>query len=435
MTASQCAYGDLPLAHDVEVLVLGGGPAGVAAAVAAAREGRKTLLIERYGFCGGMATAGMSGAICGLYASRSSGEPEQLVHGFAGEFYHHLRLRGAVSKPFPFGNTRIVMHDPAVWKELADDLLAESGARLLYHTFFSDVIMDGDTIKAVIVENKKGRQIIAAQRFIDATGDADVCVKAGVPCTFGRDGKVQYMTMIFRMFGADVARACSHPVPQLEAWVAEADGKGYHLPRKHIYLLPSPRPGEVLCNVTSIVSPDGRQVYGTDPDDLTWAEVAGRKQVRGYERFLRDKVPGFENARLNDIATQIGIRQTRTVSCHVMLKNEDVFKARKSDRSVAQSAWCIEAHGADGIFLFYLDNDYYDIPYDTLVPVGVSNLITAGRTLCAEHEALASARVTAQCFLMGYAAGKAAEQTIHRRCAFADVDVASLQRHRDYQMK
>lgn len=416
---------DIPVTLTVDVVVVGGGPTGVAAATAAARAGEKTLLIEKYGFCGGMATAGMSGAICGLFTS-GKGPHEQLVHGFAGEFYQHLKHRNAVSDPFPFGETKLVVHEPHTWKEIADDLLEDSGADILFHSVVTDVVMEGERLHGVIVENKNGRQCILAHRFVDATGDGDLCARAGVPYTLGRNGMVQYPTMVFRMANVDISRGVGHPVPQLEAWVEQAQAQGYHLPRKHIYLLPSPRPGEVMCNVTSVLRDDGRPIDATKAEDLTFAELKGRKLVREYERFLQRYVPGFEQARLNDVAAQIGIRQSRTIHGQRCLTNEDVFQARKSRRSVASSAWCIEAHGPEGIFMFYLDNDYYDIPYDTLLPENIPNLITAGRTLCAEHEALASARVTAQCFLTGYAAGTAAFLSHRDGCAFDEIDVDEL---------
>ncbi len=425
---------DLPIACQVDVLVVGAGPSGVAAATAAARAGRDTMIIEHYGFCGGMATAGMSGAICGLFSSGKTGKPQQLVDGFAGEFYHLLKQRRAVSAPFPFGDTALVVHDPHVWKEIADDLLAESGVKVLFHTQMTEIIMEDGAVAGVIIENKSGRQVILAKRFIDATGDGDLCVKAGVPHTVGRNGMVQYPTMVFRMSNVDIPHGIGHPVPQLEAWVDEARRQGYHLPRRHIYLLPSPRPDEVMCNVTSILRDDGRPIDATNAGDLTWAEQRGRKQVREYERFLQNFVPGFEHARLNDVATQIGIRQSRTIVGQVTLTNDDVFHARKSQRSVAKSAWCIEAHNKDGIFMFYLDNDYYDIPYDTLLPESVPNLIAPGRILCAEHEALASARVTAQCFLTGYAAGTAASLSLKTSVPFDGVNVNELRSIIEYSM-
>lgn len=417
---------ELPVSYQTDILVIGGGSAGVASAVGAARQGQKTMMIERYGFCGGQATAGMSGAICGLFTSGKDKPIKQLVHGFAGEFYRQLKNRDAITEPFPFGETALVMHDPLVWKEVADDLLIESGVNILFHTIVVDVIVEDNKLVGVIIENKDGRSVIKAKRFVDATGDADICVKAGVPFTMGRNGSIQYPTMMFRMNNVDMPKAISHPGFQVEKWIDDAIKAGYYLPRKHIYLLPSPRPNEVLCNVTAVLREEALPLDPTKIADLTYAELKGRKVIREYERFLKEYVPGFEQARINDCAIQIGIRQSRTIVAHGKLLNDDVLNARKSERSVAKSAWCIEAHGADGIYMFYLNDDYYDIPYNTLVPKTIPNLITAGRTLCAEHEALASARVTAQCFLTGYAAGVASHLSLKNEVSYADVDVSEL---------
>lgn len=417
---------NLPIIYETDILVIGGGPAGVAAAVGAARQGEKTFLLERYGFLGGQATAGMSGAICGLFTSGKDKPIKQLVNGFAGEFYQLLKDRKAITEPFPFGDTALSIHDPLVWKEVADNLLIEAGVKILFHTLVTDVVIEKDHLVGVLIENKDGRSVIKAKRFIDATGDADICVKAGIPFTMGDNGKIQYPTMVFRMNQVDIPKALSHPVPQLEAWVDHANQAGYYLPRRHIYLLPSPRPNEVLCNVTAVLREEALPLDPAKTEDLTYAELKGRKIIREYERFLQNYVSGFEQARINDCATQIGIRQSRTIVGMGKLMNDDVLNARKSDRSVAKSAWCIEAHGSDGIFMFYFDDDYYDIPYDTLVPIKIDNLITAGRTICAEHEALASARVTAQCFLTGYAAGVASHLSLKNQTNYADVNVQTL---------
>lgn len=417
---------ELPVSYETDILVIGGGPAGVAAAVGAARQGEKTMMLERYGFCGGQATAGMSGAICGLYTSGKGKQIRQLVNGFAGEFYQQLKDRKGITTPFPFGETALAIHDLLVWKEVADYLLTEAKVKILFHTLVTDVIVENQQLIGVIVENKDGRSVIKAKRFVDASGDGDVCVKSGVPFTMGDKGKIQYPTMVFRMNNVDMPKAVSHPVHQVEAWVDQAKTAGYYLPRRHIYLLPSPRPNEVLCNVTAVLREEASPLDPTKTEDLTYAELKGRKIIREYERFLKEYVPGFEQASINDCAAQIGIRQTRTIVARGKLMNDDVLNARKSNRSVAKSAWCIEAHGNDGIYMFYLDDDYYDIPYDTLVPENINNLITAGRTLCAEHEALASARVTAQCFLTGYAAGVASHLSLKNQTNYADIDVNTL---------
>lgn len=422
----------IPVSYEVDVVVAGGGATGVAAAVGAARMGLNVIMVERYGFSGGMATAGMSGTICGLFTSSKHGKPEQLVHGFAGEFYDHLKARNGVSDPFPFGDTALVVHDPHVWKEIADDLLVESKVNILYHSYCVGVTKEDNVVNGVIVESKNGRHLIKAKRVIDATGDGDLCVWAGAPHQFGKNGSVQYATMVFRMNHVDVQRGLSHDYHQLETWIHQAENEGFDLPRKHIYLFPSPRPGEIMCNVTRIAKENGEPIDATKSEDLTIGELRGRKQVREYERFLRNYVPGFERAILNDVAPQIGIRQSRTIVGHETLRNDDVFNARKSANSVAKNAWCIEAHGKDGIYMFYLNDDYYDIPYGTLLPQNVENLITAGRSLSAEHEALASARVTAQCFLTGYAAGSSTGLSIQQNMAYQHVDVAGLRKIIEY---
>jgi hypothetical protein len=423
----------LPISYEVDVVVAGGGSAGVAAAVGAARLGQRVLMIEKYGFSGGMATAGMCGAICGLFSSSKSKTPVQLVNGFAGEFYNHMKSRNGVSKPVKFGYTAAPVHDPHVWIELADDLLTEAGVNILYHSYCVDVIKDGNYVEGVIVENKNGRHLVRAKQFIDATGDGDLAVWAGAPYVFGRNGTVQYATMAFRMNHVDVYEALSHSVDQIEEWANEAESDGYVLPRKRLFFLPSPRPGEIVCNVTKVAKANGDLIDATKAEDLTEGEILGRKQVRMYERFFRNYVPGFENAILNDVATQLGIRQSRTIVGRGILTNQDVYNCKKSSSSVAKSAWCIEAHGEDGVFLHFLDEDYYEIPYEALLPKNLENVITAGRTISAEHEALASARVTAQCFLTGYAAGTAAALAVRDGMAPYNIDVSELQNLINYE--
>jgi hypothetical protein len=399
----------------VDLCIVGGGAAGVGAAVGAARAGiRKILLIERYGFCGGANVAGLSNTLCGLFASATK-KPEFITQGFSREFHDKLQARGGLADPFPFGKTFLCVHDPLVWKDLADDYLVENGIDVLYHTLFVDAVVHDGEVAHIIVENKDGRGAIASRTFVDASGDADLIARANAGYTQGVGGVTQAPTMMFRMMNVDVSLAIKTGPEQLEEKIREARKTGdYNLPRSHCYMYPSPRTGEYSCNMTRLAPPEnaGRLcLSGVSTDDLTYSEMEGRKLVREYERFLQDHVPGFEKSVVNDVGTQIGIRQTRSIVGRGTLKNRDVLQARKCGaEAVTRSAWPIEDHTGGEVRIVYLDNDYYEIPAATLIPVGLNNVWVAGRCFSAEHEALASARVVAQCLEMGDSAGRMAHR-------------------------
>ena len=193
---------------DTDVLVCGGGAAGVAAAVTAARQGLQVTLVERYGFCGGGAVAGMSGTVCGLYAATDdrSAPPEQVVFGFADEFVRLLESQGGVTPPVRYGKTYTRVHDPLVWREAADHVLREAGVRVLFHTVIIGALLDGDRVDGAVAWSKEGRIELRAKLTIDATGDADLVAMAGFPSFIGDNGRVQNPTMIFRFGGVDTAR-------------------------------------------------------------------------------------------------------------------------------------------------------------------------------------------------------------------------------------
>ncbi len=191
-----------------DAVVVGGGAAGVAAAVTAARQGLSVTLVERYGFCGGGAVAGLSGTVCGMYLARedNAAKPEQAVFGFADEFVRALEKAGGISEPVRYGKTFTRVHDPLCWRDAADSFLRTAGVRILFHSVVTDALLDGDRVAGVRVYNKSGKIDVEAGITIDASGDADVIAMAGLPSFIGDNGRVQNPTMIFRMGGIDTGR-------------------------------------------------------------------------------------------------------------------------------------------------------------------------------------------------------------------------------------
>lgn len=412
----------LPVYDEVDVLVCGGGPAGVAAAETAARRGQRTLLTERLGFLGGAAVAGYSGTFCGLfYASDDPKKegPVQAVFGWAGRFYEEMRRRGYVTPPQLYGKTFLVPFDPQGWKETAEDMVLEAGAGILYHAGIVGVIKEEMEFKGVVIDTKNGMAQIRAKVLVDATGDGDLFFRSGLPFTMGDQGKIQNPTMIFRLGGVDVARFKEYwgedtisPDKVSDAMRLARKEKGYGLPRLKVWVYPTNRSQELFMNVTLINGRDGRSLNVCDADDHTEAEQVARKQVREYAAFFKEYIPGCENSFVNDLSCEVGVRQTRSINGMERLKNQDVACARKRPDGIARCPWPIELHDGEKPYMFWLIHDYYEIPYGALVPAEGENIIAAGRNLCAEHQALASCRVTAQCFGYGQAAGIAADLAV-----------------------
>jgi len=423
----------LPVLAEVDVVVVGAGAAGVAAATVAAENGLSVVLVERYGFAGGAAVAGMSGTICGLYlATDTASTPEQVVFGFTERFRSALDKRGGVTAPQKYGKTWTVAHDPLMWRETADDFLTASGVRVIYHATVSGVIMNGDTHAGVVLESNAGRVAVHAARTIDASGDAAVVARAGWDYSFGLDGKIQNPTMFFRLgnvdtdafwneFGEDTI--CS---PIVSAALREEREAGADLPRDHIWTFRTTRPNELLVNATRLTAHDGRMLNVIDPEDFTIAEILGRRQVRSYADFFRRRLAGCADAFVVDTGVEAGIRQTRSIAARGTLTNDMVVACEKRADGITRSPWPIELHDRARPKLHWLLDDYYDVPYLSLVPIRGENIIVAGRCLGAEHEALASARVTAQCFEYGNAAALATVQSLENGTAYHAIDTGRL---------
>jgi hypothetical protein len=411
----------VPVKYRPDVCVIGAGPSGVSAAVAAARQKLSVLLVEKYGFSGGATVAGLSGTICGLFSS--SQNPEQIVFGFADEFYRSLKRKNGVTSPVRFGNTMLVPHDSLQWKETADDFLLENNCIILYHSQFIKAFTNHENqITSLLLHGPGGQFAVMPKFVIDASGDAAVIDSLGGKTYFGNNGIVQTPTMIFKMANVDMPAFLRMDPSELVREIEKANLSGnYVLPRSHVYAFPLPNTGDVLCNMTKITFQDGGIPSGIKPEDMSYAETAGRKQAREYARFLIDKMAAFKKAYMVDTGVQVGIRQTRSIVGKEKLLNEDVVNARKNPNRMSFSAWPIELHSANGVAIVNLTDDYYDIPFETLIPHRATNFLVAGRCLSAEHEALASARVTAQCFGMGYAAGAACGLMQHERINASDL--------------
>ena len=423
-------------ALECDVLVVGGGAAGLAAACTAAEQGLDTLLVERYGFCGGAAVAGLSGTVCGLYLARpgAAGAPEQVVHGFVDRFISAMDRRDGLTGPVRYGDTWTRVHEPFAWRETADELLEKAGVRTLFHAQVIEVLVDGgERVAGVVINTKQGRFEVRAALTVDASGDADVFAMAGRATTVGDHGKVQNPTMIFRLGGVDVPRFLARygadsilPAAVMhEIAAANASGE-YWLPRQKVFLFRTPRRGELLCNCTRIMEPGGAELHPLVAAELSRAETLGRRQARDYARFFHDHLTGCEAAYLLDTGVQVGVRQSRQIVGVERLRNDDVVGAVKRPDAIARSPWPIELHSGEKPRLSWLYDDFYEIPLGCFVPVEGEGLLAAGRCLSAEHEAMASARVTAQCFSYGHAVGHAAAIAVRDKVGVRDIDVAAV---------
>ena len=401
---------NVAVAAEAQVVVLGGGPAGIAAAVAAARNGARTILIERYGFLGGGGTIYGSSSFDGLHAN-VYGEIRQVVHGVVDHVLERIdKLDGLAPPNLVQGRIYNQSYDVSAWKIAADELALEAGVQLRFHSFAVDVLMhDNGYIDAVIVETKSGRQAIRGEVFIDCSGDGDLAVWAGAAFSLGDEhGHLQDPAMLFRLAGVDNALA-AQSIPQIPELMEEAvRSRAFDLPRIGNVLRALKHPGEWRANLTKVTR-EGSSLSGTNVDDLTYSEIEGRRQVRQYWEFLRARVPGFEHSYIVDIGPEIGIRESRRISGQYRLTADDIVTAADFEDGVGVSGWPVEKHTASGIdWRFPIGRGYHQLPYRCLTPPGLSNLLVAGRCISAEPDAQAAIRVSGPCFVTGQGAGTAA---------------------------
>lgn len=437
-------------AYTCDILIVGGGPAGTAAAICAARKGVKVLLIEQNGCSGGMATAGLVGPFMTCYDAKGK---NMIIRGIFEEIVDRMVERGFAIHPadvhggtaftswIKIGHDHVTPFEAEGLKLILDEMLIESGVEILYHTTFLEPILHDNTIIGAKICSKSGIENIIAKVVIDCTGDGDVAARAGVPFEMGNEalGLIQPATMFFHISNVDSdaveadIQANLHNFYRKDGvnyrslhWrVSEArDAGDWTLDRVSIGLFRMPKKDEWSVNTSRIMKVDS-----TDNKSLTYAEIEGRKQADEIFRFLRKYVPGCENAKIKSTASHVGIRESRHIRGKYRLTSDDLINSEVPSDSIFIAANSVDVHGRFGPKsneYTPINGDYYGIPYRCLLPVNIDGLLLAGRCVSADSTAAGAIRVIPPCMAMGQAAGTAAAMAVKSNTLPSEIDINKL---------
>ena len=431
----------IPVLMEADVVVVGGGTTGPLAAIAAARRGKNVVMIERFSSLGGVLTLGLntkpSGALVG-------GLPLEIWNlarsaGGAGDDYMALTKTGDVKIASPT--------DPEIMKMLLTRLCVGAGVQILFETFVSNPVVEDGKVIGVVIENKGGRQFVGAKVVIDCSADADMAAKANVPFVMGSGGteaKMQPVSMYFTMSNVDVKRLAqwaktsddipARAIPKtdegldynlwltgfnktLQQWQKDS---GVKLQRENITLKTAG--GVMYVNGTRVL---GVNVFS--PREFTAAIVECYRQIEGVAQCLRERVPGFENARIGQVSPILGVRETRHITGEYTLTGPDSLGGHHFDDSIAADASALDIHDPKGGDVDFQSLPPYEIPYRCLVPMGVEQLLVAGRCISADHAAHARSRNMPACMATGQAAGVAAAVAIEEGVSVRNVPVKKVQ--------
>ena len=399
----------IPVLSDIDVLVLGGGPGGIGAAVAAARQGVRTLLCERYGFLGGMATAGL------VEPFMWSGlDGKRFDSGVFAEWGERMREADGIDE-------RSTVFCSEAAKLAAERLCLDAGVQLLYHVLLDRPLMDGERIDCVLLQGRSGLTAHRAKVFVDATGNADLAARAGCPIEYGRevDGQVQPMTLCFDLAGVDRERMPDREAISAAFRRARDEGR-VSCPREDVLFFRTLEDDRVHFNTTRVVGANA-----TDTVSFSDAEVTGRRQAAELLAFLRADVPGFENARLHAVAAEIGTRESRRVRGHAYLTRADFERSAKSPDGICRVNYPIDIHspvGSGTEIVRQPEGEWYEIPYGCLVPLGCDNLLVGGRPISVDHAVHSSMRVMPPACTIGQACGTAAAMAVRQGVGPAELD-------------
>jgi hypothetical protein len=428
---------ELEVIADADVVVVGGGPGGFGAAISAARNGAKVLVLERFGALGGTWTYGILSAIMNNTS----------VRGIFTETQREMERRGGwrwwrKNDPSSGGN-----FDSEVAKVVLDDMAAKAGVTVYYFALVTHVFKseDGRRITGVVIQSKEGRHVVTGKVFIDSSGDGDVSALAGVPYEMGREGDhaMQPMTMIFKLDNVETALAEAYVATDADcrrAWQAAKARGEVTVPRDCLLLAPMPKPGQWQFNSTRLLGYDGTKLR-----DVSAATTEARRQVAEIAAFMRKNIPGFENSVVAETAPHIGVRETRRIKCDYTMTGDDIRKTRKHADVIARGDWWIDIHNPKGEGLVNNDGsptspkeaelkagpaagDWYEIPYRSTTAHGLDNVLIASRCIDSTHEAHAAVRASQQICAIGEGVGTAAAQVVTRKLATVrDVDVRDVQ--------